>query len=251
MKNQGILILSAGSPLVADLEETCARARIPIAAIIRGDTGKEFALDPSLLLDAQVLTDVQLRSPVITPMMTSGLRQRAYRRLSAVLGAERMPRFATVIDPTSIVARSASLGEGSYVNAGVVIGAASEFGAHCVLNRGCVLGHHLEVADYVTIAPGAVVQGDVVIERGATICSNATINEYARIGANSVVGMGSVVMKDVPPNTVVWGNPAKVMKTGVAGYKDIGVLPDAQLNLLSFGKPRGASLPVAALAPRQ
>ncbi|MGA7376959.1 MAG: hypothetical protein WBW36_11470, partial [Candidatus Sulfotelmatobacter sp.] len=42
---------------------------------------------------------------------------------------------------------------------------------------------------------------------GATILSNVTVGE------NAIVGAGSVVTKDVPPNSIVAGNPAKFMRS--------------------------------------
>ena len=50
------------------------------------------------------------------------------------------------------------------------------------------------------------------IEDGASIGSSATILCGITIGAHAVVGAGSVVTKDVPPNSVVAGNPARVIK---------------------------------------
>ncbi|MEX2028733.1 MAG: acyltransferase [Candidatus Curtissbacteria bacterium] len=47
-----------------------------------------------------------------------------------------------------------------------------------------------------------------IIEDGVSIGSNATILPV-RIGKGSVIGAGSVVTKDVPPNSIVVGNPAK------------------------------------------
>jgi acetyltransferase-like isoleucine patch superfamily enzyme len=49
----------------------------------------------------------------------------------------------------------------------------------------------------------------VVIEDGAIIGSRAVIKAGVTVGENSVVAMGAVVTKDVPPNTVVMGTPAK------------------------------------------
>jgi len=51
-----------------------------------------------------------------------------------------------------------------------------------------------------------------VVKRGASIGSNATILCGITIGENSLVGAGSMVTKDVPPNAVVAGNPARVIK---------------------------------------
>jgi len=54
---------------------------------------------------------------------------------------------------------------------------------------------------------------ETIVEEGASIGTSATILCGVRIGANAIVGAGSVVTKDVPANTIVAGNPAKVHKT--------------------------------------
>ncbi len=52
-----------------------------------------------------------------------------------------------------------------------------------------------------------------VVKAGASIGSGATILCNVTIGENAVVGAGSVVTKDVPANSVVAGNPARVLKS--------------------------------------
>ena len=52
-----------------------------------------------------------------------------------------------------------------------------------------------------------------VVKRGVSIGSGATILSKLVIGENAIVGAGSVVTHDVPPNTIVAGNPAKIMRT--------------------------------------
>ena len=57
-----------------------------------------------------------------------------------------------------------------------------------------------------------------VIKKGASIGSGATILANLCVGENAIVGAGAVVTKDVPPNTIVAGNPARIfrqIKTGV------------------------------------
>jgi acetyltransferase-like isoleucine patch superfamily enzyme len=51
-----------------------------------------------------------------------------------------------------------------------------------------------------------------IVKRGASIGSGATILSKVIIGENSIVGAGSVVTRDVPPNTIVAGNPAKLVR---------------------------------------
>jgi acetyltransferase-like isoleucine patch superfamily enzyme len=51
-----------------------------------------------------------------------------------------------------------------------------------------------------------------LVKKGASIGSGCTILANITIGENALVGAGSVVTKNVPPNTIVAGNPAKVMR---------------------------------------
>jgi acetyltransferase-like isoleucine patch superfamily enzyme len=52
----------------------------------------------------------------------------------------------------------------------------------------------------------------ILVKKGASIGSNSTILSKVTIGENAIVGAGSVVTKDVPPNTIVAGNPARVLR---------------------------------------
>jgi acetyltransferase-like isoleucine patch superfamily enzyme len=52
-----------------------------------------------------------------------------------------------------------------------------------------------------------------LVKKGASVGSGATILSNVVIGDNAIVGAGAVVTKDVPPNTVVAGNPARVLRT--------------------------------------
>lgn len=55
-----------------------------------------------------------------------------------------------------------------------------------------------------------------LVKRGASIGSGATILAKLTIGENAIVGAGSVVTRDVPPDTIVAGNPARVLRSTVA-----------------------------------
>jgi acetyltransferase-like isoleucine patch superfamily enzyme len=57
--------------------------------------------------------------------------------------------------------------------------------------------------------PGLRVFGPIVIEDNCFIGEGATILPNVTIGSNSIVGVGSVVIKDVPPNSIVMGVPAR------------------------------------------
>jgi 2,3,4,5-tetrahydropyridine-2-carboxylate N-succinyltransferase len=68
----------------------------------------------------------------------------------------------------------------------------------------CVLSH----TGYQEVKEGE----QTVIEDNVKILIKAVILPGVKIGKNSVVGAGSIVMRDVPPNVYVFGNPAKVVE---------------------------------------
>lgn len=54
---------------------------------------------------------------------------------------------------------------------------------------------------------------ETLVKKGASIGSGSTILSKVTIGENAVVGAGSVVTRDVPPNSIAYGNPARVHRT--------------------------------------
>jgi sugar O-acyltransferase (sialic acid O-acetyltransferase NeuD family) len=125
--------------------------------------------------------------------------------------------FATVVHPTARVSRRSTIGCGSFVNAGVVIGANSQIGPHVVLNRGALIGHDTTICEYVTVSPGANIAGVVTIGAGAYIGMGAIILDRLAIGEGALVGAGALVTRDVPPHTQVMGLPARAVTEMVNG----------------------------------
>ena len=67
------------------------------------------------------------------------------------------------------------------------------------------------MADLQTEEDWAVQQ--TIVKSGASIGSGATILPNVTIGENAIVGAGSVVTRDVPPNSIVAGNPARFFRS--------------------------------------
>jgi UDP-2-acetamido-3-amino-2,3-dideoxy-glucuronate N-acetyltransferase len=137
-----------------------------------------------------------------------------------------------------------SIGEGSSIWQYVVILDGAKIGedcnvcAHCFIEDSVVIGDRVTIKSGVYIWNGVIISDDVFIgpgvsftndifprskkyltnfpttkiEQGASIGANATILAGVTIGENSMVGAGAVVVKDVPSNAVVVGNPAKILR---------------------------------------
>ena len=119
-------------------------------------------------------------------------------------------RFVNIIHPSAIILNNyCKIGKGVIMAPYSQLSPDVSIGDHCILYANSFVGHGSMLEPYVVVANNASIGGNVYIERGAHIGSNSSIIEGITIGEFSVVGIGSVVLKDVPPNTIVAGCPAK------------------------------------------
>lgn len=149
------------------------------------------------------------------------------------------------------IAPNVKLGEGvkiyDFTNLyGCEIGDNTKIGTFVEVQKGARIGRNCKISSHTFICEGVTIEDDVFIghnvtfindaypratagngqlqteadwvcvltrvRRGASIGSSATILCGLTVGENAMVGAGSVVTKDVPPYTVVAGNPARILR---------------------------------------
>lgn len=147
------------------------------------------------------------------------------------------------VHDTAIVDPRSSIGKGTWVWVNAQIREGLKVGEDCVICKDVYLDHGVEIGDRckiqngvsiyhgvtleddVFVGPNAVFTNDLyprafseeweyvatIVKRGASIGANATIVCGVTLGEYCMVGAGSVVIEDVPPYTLVVGNPARVV----------------------------------------
>lgn len=120
-------------------------------------------------------------------------------------------RFATLIHPTAVVSKFASIGHGVSIQPFVSVGPNVHLGNHIQIYAQSLIGHNSRLEDYTYVANNACIGASVTLKEGAYLGTNATTLENVTLGKWSLVGIGSVILRDVPDYAKVVGNPSKVI----------------------------------------
>lgn len=126
--------------------------------------------------------------------------------------------FSAYYDTEIYLFKNAELDLGwSYINAGTQIRCMEKIR----IGDKCAIGRNVMIMDFdaheITYSDGSKNMNTkpIVIENNVWIGAGVTILKGVTIGNGAIIGAGSVVTKDVAPNTIVAGNPAKIIKSGV------------------------------------
>ena len=209
-----VVIFGVGSSLVVDLEEGLWRGKVSVAAAVANVPGEVHLIDRSALVGRDGVTPEIAALPLLVPLFSPQNRNLAVEDATR-LGFRSAFRFT---DPTVDVPRSLSAEPGLWVNTGATLGGATRFGRFVLINRGASVGHHVELGDFSSVGPNATLAGHVRVGVGASVGAGAVVLPEITVGEHATVGAGAVVTRDVPERTLVVGNPARVVREGLAGF---------------------------------
>jgi len=122
----------------------------------------------------------------------------------------------TYIHPTAQIGEGTRIGKFCDIGKNVVIGKNCIVQCQVSISNECKIGNNVFLGPKVTLLNDKHINGKiapVIIEDGAKIGGATVILPNVRVGKGALVGAGSVVTKNVEPNIMVYGNPARQPKT--------------------------------------
>jgi UDP-perosamine 4-acetyltransferase len=118
-------------------------------------------------------------------------------------------RIEGVVHPSAVISPYATVDPTAQILAGAYIGPVSSVARGAIINTGAIVEHDCRIGEFAHLASGAVLGGGVSIGHHAHLGSGAIVRQSLVVGDSAIIGAGAVVTKNVPPEEVVIGVPAK------------------------------------------
>ncbi len=118
-------------------------------------------------------------------------------------------RFTSIIHPDAKISKYSKIGSNTLIMSGVVITSNAIIGSNVCLLPNAIIHHDSVIGDFTIICSGVIVTGNCTIESSCYIGSGSRIINRIKIGKLTLVGMGSNVLRSIPEESKVVGNPAR------------------------------------------
>ncbi|MBX7201606.1 MAG: acetyltransferase [Bacteroidia bacterium] len=115
------------------------------------------------------------------------------------------------VSPKAHIYNNARVGGGNIIMPFAHIGSQCTIGDGNILYSGVIIEHDSVLGNNINIAPGVKTGGSCVINDNVFLGIGSTLKDGITIGEGALIGAGSLVLKDVPPHTIAYGSPAKVI----------------------------------------
>ena len=178
----------------------------------KGYLGKDQGVGADADAEQWTLADPEVYQPQPTDRFALAIgNMEARKRIVETLVAKGA-QFVSLIHPLSLVADTAKLGAGVVIYPFAVVSNETVIGDYAKLNYYASAGHNVRLGKYCLLAPYATVNGFSVLEECVYLSTHSTVAPVVTVGTRSKVSANSAVMRDVPPDSMVYGIPGRVTR---------------------------------------
>lgn len=137
--------------------------------------------------------------------------------MEKITGAAPHIVHIALVDARAIVSSGVVVSPGAFIEAGSVIGPETFIGEGVIVDNGAVVSHDCYIGAHSHLSPGCSLSGIVRLEGNVLVGVGACINSQVTVGRNVVITPGSAVVSDIPDDSVVGGNPARIIGRSFRG----------------------------------
>ena len=169
--------------------------------------------DPNALnsfdIDYEIVSSVREYSYQEGDVLICGLGHPEVKRTICEPLLKAGANFLTIIHPTAKVGRGCSIGVGRVICPFAILTCDVQLGDFVLFHVMSTAGHDVQVGDWSTLSAHSDCTGGVKLSESVFLGSGARIIPNKKVGQSATIGAGAVVIRDVPSEDTVFGNPAR------------------------------------------
>ena len=215
MKKEKIIIIGAGEHArmsIDNIEEQGTYQIFGLTTSIQEEIGKKIFNYEVICLDEQIVQLIKENKDIKGYFLGVGIHSGNMKlRFNIHSVFDKVLKPVNIIHPTAIISKHCNIGTGNIIEAYTKIANGAKIGNHCIVNSFSAVNHDQIVGNNVLIAGNVSMAGRSIGDH-TIIADGASVSFKKSIGRNCIIGDGAVVAKDIPDNSIAYGNPARIIR---------------------------------------
>ena len=206
-----LIIIGSGGHARSVIDAAVSEDKYDIVGCISSEpVGKDVAYNVKVVGDDSYL-DKLLKDGIYYAFIAIGNNTVRKRIFNSML--QMGFKFANIISPSAVVSPTCRLGEGVCVLHGAILNVNVIIGNNTIINTKASLDHDCIIGSHCHIAPGVTMSGTVSVGDGTHIGTGSSVIDNIKIGSMSYAGAGSVIVNNIDDCVLVYGVPARKIKS--------------------------------------
>lgn len=180
---------------------------------------KEETLGYKIICEQENLPEFLKQIPDCKLFIAIGDNWTRYQVMNQLINSVPDVGFVSAIHPSAQIGKNVKIGQGVAIMAGAIVNSDTTVGDFAIINTKASIDHDSKMLRFSSLCPNVTTGGGVSIGEFSTICIGATIKHEISVGNHTIIGAGALLLKSCGDNLVVYGLPAKEIRTREIGEK--------------------------------